>query len=97
MSPPPSPVVSTIGRVGLGQRRRPATLGNPSPIDWNAVPTIIIRSGEATGQYMFAQPMKWPPSETTTRSVGQQLGDAAPRADARVEAPVGGEPVAGVS
>jgi hypothetical protein len=34
------------------------------------VPTIIIRSGDATGQYMFAQPRKWPPSVTTTRSRG---------------------------
>ena len=40
------------------------------PIDWKAVPIIIMRSGDATGQYMFAQPMKCPPSETTTRSSG---------------------------
>ena len=57
MRPPPSPVVSTTVASGLASAA-PGTLGKPSPMDWNAVPTMIIRSGEATGQYMFAQPMK---------------------------------------
>ena len=57
-------------RVRACASAAPGTLGKPSPIDWNAVPTIIMRSGDATGQYMFAQPMKCPPSETTTRSSG---------------------------
>ena len=69
MSPPPSPVVSTIVDSGFASAA-PGTDGKPRPIDWNAVPTMIMRSGDATGQYMFAQPMKCPPSETTTRSSG---------------------------
>lgn len=72
----------------------PTTLGRPSPIDWNAVPTMTMRSGEATGQYMFAQPMKWPPSETTTRSVGSSpaMAAAAERGSSR---PSGAVPVPG--
>ena len=69
MSPPPSPVVRTIVDSGRAATA-PGTLGNPSPIDWYAVPTIITRSGDATGQYMFDQPRKCPPSDTTTRSSG---------------------------
>ena len=70
MSPPPSPVVRTTVDSGLASAA-PGTDGNPRPIDWYAVPIIIMRSGDATGQYMFAQPMKCPPSETTTRSSGR--------------------------
>ena len=94
MRPPPSPVVSTIVDSGRASAA-PGTLGKPRPIDWNAVPTMIMRSGEATGQYMFAQPMKWPPSETTTRSSGSSSPMRA-RDAARVEAAVGRGGVAGL-
>jgi hypothetical protein len=77
MSPPPSPVESTM--VASGRARAAPGPREARPIDWYAVPTIIMRSGEATGQYMFAQPRKWPPSVTTTRSRvearSQQLAD----------------------
>ena len=69
MSPPPSPVVSTMVAFGRATAA-PGTLGKPNPIDWYAVPTMRLRSGEATGQYMLDQPRKCPPSETTTRSAG---------------------------
>ena len=94
MSPPPSPVVRTTVDSGRASAA-PTTLGKPSPIDWNAVPTITIRSGEATGQYMFDQPRKCPPSETTTRSSGSSSARraAAERGSSR---PSAASPVAGL-
>src|SRR5690625_6109608 len=73
MAPPPSPVVSTIVESWFA-RVAPATLCQPSPIDWKAVPTIAIRSGALGSQNMFAQAMKCPPRSEEHTSELQSRG-----------------------